>query len=49
MPTVRPRRFSPQFKLKVMERIRCGEVPSAVAEELGVEFLEFRDTTSIAE
>jgi hypothetical protein len=24
MPTVRSRRFSPEFKLKVMERIRCG-------------------------
>jgi transposase-like protein len=36
MPTVRSRRFSPEFKLKIMERIRCGEVLSAVAEELGV-------------
>jgi transposase len=36
MPTVRPRRFSPEFKLKVMERIRCGEVLSAVADDLGV-------------
>lgn len=36
MPTVPSRRFSPEFKLKVMERIRRGEVVSAVAEELGV-------------
>ena len=36
MPTVRSRRFSPEFKLKVMERIRCGEVLSVVAQELGV-------------
>ncbi len=36
MPTVRPRRFSPEFKLKVMERIRDGEVLSVVAAELGV-------------
>ena len=36
MPTVPPRRFSPEFKLKVLERIRSGEVLSVVAEELGV-------------
>jgi transposase-like protein len=36
MATVSSRRFSPEFKLKVMERIRSGEVLSAVAEELGV-------------
>jgi transposase len=36
MPTVPSRRFSPEFKLKVMERIRCGEVLSVMAEELGV-------------
>jgi transposase-like protein len=36
MPTVASRRFSPEFKLKVLERIRSGEVLSAVAEELGV-------------
>ena len=36
MPTVPSRRFSPEFKLEIMERIRSGEVLSAVAEELGV-------------
>jgi transposase len=36
MPTVPSRRFSPEFKLKVMERIRAGEVLSVVAQELGV-------------
>ena len=36
MPSVPSRRFSPEFKLKVMERLRSGEVLSAVAEELGV-------------
>jgi transposase-like protein len=36
MPTVRSRRFSREFKLKIMERISSGEVLSVVAQELGV-------------
>ncbi|HEX4741376.1 MAG TPA: transposase [Caulobacteraceae bacterium] len=36
MPPVRPRSFSPEFKLKVMQRLESGEVLSALAEELGV-------------
>lgn len=36
MPPVPSRRFSPEFKLEILERLRSGEVLSAVAEELGV-------------
>jgi transposase-like protein len=36
MPPVTHRRFSPEFKLKVIARLEAGEVLSVVAQELGV-------------